>query len=47
MQNVLRKMFYGGMQKYFLMFLFLYLKLPICAELVASVACLNQVLCPA
>ena len=31
---------------FFLMLLFLYLKLPMCAEHVASVTSLNQVLCP-
>ena len=41
MQNVL-----WGYAKCFLMFLFLYLNLPIFTELVASVTCLNQVLCP-
>ena len=41
MQNVL-----WGYAKISLMFFFIYLKLPICTELVASVTCLNQVLCP-
>ena len=50
MQNVYKKckMCYAErfMRVCILMFLFLYLKLPTCTELVASVTFLHQVMCP-